>query len=189
MEHSQRDMTEDSEDSEDYTSSSGSSSDDEDSEQNRSDAEEVSVNESATAMPFQLLMPSQSGRTATIPPSNLSNRLANFLPSIKAANVDLEREGENGLKSRSLEVGEDEDEQYVDMNLGLGVLEEVRDSSSEDSDDESSGGEAESTKSNDVGRSADKRKTDVMEDMMGRKKRSRPSIEMVAGENEGSKPE
>ncbi|KAJ9665747.1 hypothetical protein H2201_004234 [Coniosporium apollinis] len=66
----------------------------------------------------------------------LKERLKAFLPQIAAANMELEEEKAAGvLDERSLEQaneGDDVDGQYIEMNLGLGVLEE-RDPNAESS--------------------------------------------------------
>lgn len=51
--------------------------------------------------------------------------LKDFLPQLKAANDELEAERKAGtLKNRKIEAEGEEDGQYIEMNLGLGVLEE-----------------------------------------------------------------
>ncbi|KAF1924208.1 uncharacterized protein M421DRAFT_14286, partial [Didymella exigua CBS 183.55] len=68
--------------------------------------------------------------------------LKDFLPQLKAANEELEAERKQGtLKKREIDAvdGED-DEQYIEMNLGLGVLKmkDGEDSSTSGSDTEMS---------------------------------------------------
>lgn len=57
---------------------------------------------------------------------NLRERLKDFLPQIAAANEELERERSAGtLGARNMEdVDEEAQEEFIEMNLGLGVLEE-----------------------------------------------------------------
>jgi hypothetical protein len=68
--------------------------------------------------------------------------LKDFLPQLKAANDELEAERRAGtLKQRAIDAGSEEEEgQYIEMDLGLGVLEErnadaVGSSSSSDEED------------------------------------------------------
>ncbi|TGZ84811.1 hypothetical protein EX30DRAFT_360799 [Ascodesmis nigricans] len=83
--------------------------------------------------------------TFTAPPgerSDLLSRLNEFLPELQAANATLD-------PSRNMEELDSEDEQYIEMNLGLGVLKQIRpgqtdvssdeefDSSSDDDEEES----------------------------------------------------
>lgn len=186
---SDHNASEDFEDSEDYTSSSGSSSsgdssDDEDAtHSNHLASDSQGGRDSPASSSLPLLMPSSTGRTGTLPPTDLSSRLADFLPSLKAANESLEQDQEReGLASRTLEVADDEDEPHVDMNLALGVLEEVRESGSEDSEDTSS--ESEDSKEGQAtvvqAQTDSKRKGGALDSLMGRKKkRPKPAIEVV----------
>ncbi|RPB23767.1 hypothetical protein L211DRAFT_838197 [Terfezia boudieri ATCC MYA-4762] len=59
--------------------------------------------------------------------SEIFTRINTFLPELRAANAQLESEIVQGrISERRIEdVGEDE-EQYIEMNLGLGVLEEKK---------------------------------------------------------------
>ncbi|KAI5251484.1 hypothetical protein E4T42_04223 [Aureobasidium subglaciale] len=107
--------------------------------------------------PSQSPVPSQSSSTipSTIPTlrpktqkpsfarpaaSDLQSRLQSFLPQMAAANAELEKLAkEGGLEGKRLEdVGEGEE--YVEMELGLGVMEAKKEGedSSDDSSDESS---------------------------------------------------
>jgi Domain of unknown function (DUF4598) len=71
------------------------------------------------------------------------SRLDQFLPALRNANADLEANPDQ-LQARNLESVE-EGEQYIEMNLGLGVLEEktagVTDTETDSSSDESSSSE------------------------------------------------
>jgi hypothetical protein len=64
--------------------------------------------------------------------------LRDFLPKLKAANEELESERQAGtLKDKMMDnAGEEADGQYIEMNLGLGVLEE-RDPDAKDDESES----------------------------------------------------
>ncbi|CUS09722.1 unnamed protein product [Tuber aestivum] len=60
--------------------------------------------------------------------SDLMSRLNSFLPAMEAANKNLQVEIEDGTAGkRNIEVLDEEGEGYIEMNLGLGVLEEKRD--------------------------------------------------------------
>ncbi|KAJ5960636.1 uncharacterized protein N7479_007786 [Penicillium vulpinum] len=76
--------------------------------------------------------------------SEILSRLTAFLPKIKDANEDLQRQIEAGKAGDLVLDNADENGgQYIEMDLGLGVLEEKRDSDSssdEKSDDEESKG-------------------------------------------------
>jgi len=58
---------------------------------------------------------------AMLPTSDISSRLSTFLPQLKEANAAL---SPNQI-SKLDEVSDDE-EHYIEMNLGLGVLKEVK---------------------------------------------------------------
>ncbi|KAI9757085.1 MAG: hypothetical protein M1815_002199 [Lichina confinis] len=65
------------------------------------------------------------GRTG----ADVLTRLSTFLPELAASNEQLEEERASGkIEERQLE-NVREDEAHIEMNLGLGVLEEVKDSS------------------------------------------------------------
>ncbi|EEH40953.1 hypothetical protein PAAG_02929 [Paracoccidioides lutzii Pb01] len=72
--------------------------------------------------------------------SSLRNKLASFLPELKAANKDLEKEIAAGNVARvELDHNEDAevDGEYIEMNLGLGVLEEQADATTSDTNTDS----------------------------------------------------
>lgn len=78
--------------------------------------------------------PEMNGQSSTESARDLQSRLTAFLPQLAAANQQLETDG-GGHSIEDVEDGE----QHIEMNLGLGVLEEKRDdgsSSSEESSDE-----------------------------------------------------
>ncbi|KAI6833600.1 hypothetical protein KC367_g2439 [Hortaea werneckii] len=78
--------------------------------------------------------PQMNGQASTESARDLQSRLSAFLPQLAAANQQLETDG-GGHSIEDVEDGE----QHIEMNLGLGVLEEKRDdgsSSSEESSDE-----------------------------------------------------
>jgi Domain of unknown function (DUF4598) len=70
------------------------------------------------------LVATQSKIKMSPTPTNLRLRLSKFLPELQQANIHLEEAG-NALVSQLDDVADDE-EHYIEMNLGLGVLEEVR---------------------------------------------------------------
>ncbi|KAH7083984.1 hypothetical protein FB567DRAFT_561890 [Paraphoma chrysanthemicola] len=98
--------------------------------------------------------------------------LKEFLPQLKAANDELEAQRKAGtLDSKMIDAGEEEDaEQYIEMDLGLGVLEEkdpnADDDSSSDSDDTLDGNEKEK---------------DVLGKLMGRTNSRKPVVVQEVG--------
>ncbi|KAL2828431.1 hypothetical protein BDW59DRAFT_159636 [Aspergillus cavernicola] len=178
----------DDNDDDDYTSSSGSSlssSDgegDEDvhSETGAAEREQqtqerdanTSVNENDEQMPSLPARRKPNIRRLNEQPSLLS-KLSAFLPQMKSANEDLEREVAAGrVKELQLDNEDDDhsDGQYIEMNLGLGVLEEKR------SGDDQSSGEEEAKHSGNHGPSGE---TNVLDKLMGKEKTSseKPSIQ------------
>ncbi|KAL4989334.1 hypothetical protein BDW68DRAFT_72253 [Aspergillus falconensis] len=166
---------EEDDDDDDYTSSSGSSlssSDDEDDDDDDVQSESAGAingdNERITSLPAR--------RRPNIhrieqEPSLLS-RLSAFLPQMKYANEDLERKIAAG-RGKEIRLDDDVDEesdgqregQYIEMNLGLGVLEEKRPGYEEKDSSESRGQSEE---------------TDLMDRLMGKEKTSssaKPSIQ------------
>ena len=97
-------------DLEDWTSSSSSGSD---SDCDTAKAQSMPISKSRPLHPLAQ-------------PSTLKSRLTSFLPALKKANDTLEHEREAGtLEQRNIENVEDEEEKgYIEMDLGLGVLEE-----------------------------------------------------------------
>ncbi|KAF9736734.1 hypothetical protein PMIN04_000081 [Paraphaeosphaeria minitans] len=97
--------------------------------------------------------------------------LKDFLPKLKAANEELEAQKAIGTLQTSELVGDEEadgDEQYIELNLGLGVLEEkdddVGEGALETPDNDSEGGNAEQR---------DQEK-DILGKLMGREKPTEP---------------
>jgi len=98
--------------------------------------------------------------------------LKDFLPQLKAANEELEAQKKAGtLKSLESVEGQDEGEPYIEMDLGLGVLEEKDPNADSDKD---SASDAEDS---------DKEK-DVLGKLMRREKRDPASIEVVQNTTE-----
>lgn len=125
--------------------------------------------------------------------TSLHARLCSFLPALAAANRVLEQEHAEGrLAERNMEIGdrnengeeeEHEDEgQYIEMNLGLGVLKEIREGDTDsESDSSASGSEWEGLETD------SNSKRDVLGDLLGAsdtRKRKKPVIEDVSGEAE-----
>ncbi|EKG16997.1 hypothetical protein MPH_05823 [Macrophomina phaseolina MS6] len=115
------------------------------------------------------------------PPSTLSDRLKAFLPQLAAANEELERDRATGkLAQMSLENVGDDEERYIEMNLGLGVLKE-RDPNRMDSDSESDDEPADAMDTDADGQQDKKTKEeDILGKLMGRKKaKAGPGIQEV----------
>ncbi|KAF2434020.1 hypothetical protein EJ08DRAFT_21259 [Tothia fuscella] len=105
----------------------------------------------------------------------LLDRLKTFLPALEKANGELEKAREDGtLKDKVLDDAEDGEEEYIEMDLGLGVLEEKRPGVINESDDEmSSDNETESL-------GEEKNEKDILGSLLGqRHKRKAISIEEV----------
>ncbi|GKZ29641.1 hypothetical protein AbraIFM66950_005795 [Aspergillus brasiliensis] len=133
---------EDDEDEDDYTSSSGSSDSDSDSDDDEEQEQQVNQKEN-TKTPTTTSTSDDIPRIPAIPKPrihrinknpDLLSRLSAFLPQMKSANERLEQEIAAGrAKDVRLELdGDDDDDEemegkrYIEMNLGLGVLEEKR---------------------------------------------------------------
>ncbi|KAH6875941.1 hypothetical protein BKA58DRAFT_131896 [Alternaria rosae] len=93
--------------------------------------------------------------------------LKDFLPQLKAANEELEAQKKAGtLKSLESVEGQDEGEPYIEMDLGLGVLEEKDPNADSDKDSASDAEDGNTEK-------------DVLGKLMGREKRDPANIEVV----------
>ncbi|RDW76620.1 NOPCHAP1/New4 family protein [Aspergillus mulundensis] len=162
------------EDDDDYTSSSGSSlssSDDEEDDDAKSESAGLDGdNEGITSLPARR---KPNIRRIEQEPG-LLGRLSAFLPQMKSANEDLEREIAAGRgKDIQLDDGDEDEEndsqregQYIEMNLGLGVLEEKRPGDEEDKEAPGSHGPTGNT--------------DLMDRLMGKEKKNssdKPSIQ------------
>ncbi|KAG0125861.1 hypothetical protein HOY82DRAFT_581238 [Tuber indicum] len=132
--------------------------------------------------------PKKPRMAAVDTPSDLMSRLDAFLPAMEAANKDLQAEVEDGtIGKRNIEVLDVEEERYIEMNLGLGVLEGKRDGSvSEPSG--SGSGESE-------GEEGDEEDHDVLLRLLnsskrhGKGPRGKPSIEVVEHSKDTPTPE
>ncbi|KAJ0415276.1 hypothetical protein BJY00DRAFT_318037 [Aspergillus carlsbadensis] len=130
-------------DDDDYTSSSGSSlsssseEDDDDDDTHGEIARESGLSGDSDQITSLPARKKPNIRRFNNPPSLLS-KLSAFLPQMKSANDDLEKEIAAGRsKDIQLDAEDDEDDehrngQYIEMNLGLGVLEEKRRGDDED---------------------------------------------------------
>ncbi|KAL6234474.1 hypothetical protein BDW75DRAFT_163939 [Aspergillus navahoensis] len=161
-------------DEDDYTSSSGSSlsssDDDGDDEAQSEPAGGIKLdNEGITSLPAR--RKPNINRIEQEP--SLLSRLSAFLPQMKSANENLEREIAAG-RGKEIRLDDDVDEesdgqregQYIEMNLGLGVLEEKRPGDEEEKDASGFRGQFEDT--------------DLMDRLMGKEKTSssvKPSIQ------------
>jgi hypothetical protein len=124
------------------TSSEGTSSDD--SSNNSIKSEESEQTASIVSNQVYTLLPKNRMPTfdvSDLKSSSIMSRLPGFLTQMKSANEQLEAEKTiTGASSRKIEIDDNEvtDGQYIEMNLGLGVLEEKNgDDSSSDSSDSS----------------------------------------------------
>ncbi len=116
---------------------------------------------------------------------DLRTRLSAFLPQLQKANADLDNATEAGLRQLD-EVADDEDH-YIEMNLGLGVLQEKRASSAqadglrladEDGTSSSEDSDSYSTEAGDNGNGQNVDRA-VLTNLMGAKQsgRKKPSIQ------------
>ncbi|KAJ5902082.1 hypothetical protein N7495_002610 [Penicillium taxi] len=173
-------------DDDDFTSSSGSSSES-DSEKSSDDEEDNSKHEeSLTNSTAKSSIPSVPARRKPVirkmnTNKDLMSRLSAFLPEMKNANEELEKEIAAGRgKDLVLDDADDADgKEYIEMNLGLGVLEEKKKDdktnfwSNVESDDEIS---TELKKKSEL-----KPDSDVLDTLMGgiQSNGDKPSIEEV----------
>ncbi|OBW63790.1 MAG: Cysteine proteinase [Aureobasidium pullulans] len=120
--------------------------------------------------------------------SDLQSRLQTFLPQMAAANAELEKLAqEGGLEGKRLEdVGEGDE--YVEMELGLGVMEEKKegDESSDESSDETSDDSSEDSSEDDdeedkAQKKKQKEKEQKEKDILGRLMGHKQGREKAAG--------
>jgi hypothetical protein len=174
----------DDDDDDDYTSSSGSSltssdeEDDDDDDTNGEIARESGLSgdsDQITSLPARKMPNIRRFNN----PSSLLSKLSAFLPQMKSANEDLEKEIAAGRsKDIQLDAEDDEDDehrngQYIEMNLGLGVLEEKRPGDDENFSD----GET-----NEHGNQGEAQETNVLDRLMKKEKASssdKPSIQEI----------
>ncbi|KAI9816865.1 MAG: hypothetical protein M1827_001510 [Pycnora praestabilis] len=115
--------------------------------------------------------------------TDLASRLASFLPEMAAANASLEDDRAAGrLQDRQLENVENDEEGYIEMNLGLGVLEDKdpdADGTSSSSDESSNeDGETTGEPEGNINKVTQKER-DIMGRLMGGRNNTRPNIEEI----------
>lgn len=140
--------------SESHGDDEDSSSEAESSSDNDSTSEEEDNNDIPTLKPG--VKPDfSSARKLTAGAPSLQDRLKSFLPQLAEANSKLAKDGVNAFSME--DVGEDEP--HIEMDLGLGVLEEKREGENESEDEDEDGEEKERKR----------KEKDVMSELMGRK--------------------
>ncbi|RHZ71835.1 hypothetical protein CDV55_108628 [Aspergillus turcosus] len=178
---------EEEDDDDDYTSSSGSDSDsdsDGDGEHEDQDADYSSDLASGAGSSLPRISAQQKPRIHRMAKEpDLLSRLSAFLPKMKSANEDLEREiaAGRGKDLQLDEVENQEEGQYIEMNLGLGVLEEKRADGSSSTDNEEIGDGPEPANDEDAAGLDTKLKkdSDILDKLMGKKRSSdqKPTIQ------------
>ncbi|KAF7113618.1 hypothetical protein CNMCM5793_002974 [Aspergillus hiratsukae] len=174
-------------DDDDYTSSSGSddgSGIDGDGEHEDQDADYSSDLASGAGSSLPRISAQQKPRIHRMAKEpGLLSRLSAFLPKMKSANEDLEREIAAG-RGKDLQLDEEENQeegQYIEMNLGLGVLEEKRADGSSSTDDEEIGdGPGPANDEDAAGLDTRlKKDSDILDKLMGKKRSSdqKPAIQ------------
>ena len=151
------------------TASSSADSDSDDASTSDSDSEEDASEEEeeiATLKPGVKPDFSRARAIASGAPS-LEDRLKAFLPQLAEANSRLQKGGEGEY---SMEVV-GEDEPHIEMDLGLGVLEETNGDGGSESDEE------EGEEKGEGGR--ERKEKDVMGELMGKKENQTAGIEEV----------
>jgi hypothetical protein len=150
------------------TSDSDASSSSEESDDSTSDGEDED-DEIATIKPGT--KPNFSAQVASGAPS-LADRLKSFLPQMAEANSKLEQGDANEYSMEAVK----DDEPHIEMDLGLGVLEETNGKDGDDSDDD----EDENLEEDASASPERKRKEkDVMGKLMGKKENQTAGIEEV----------
>ncbi|GLB45178.1 putative protein with domain of unknown function (DUF4598) [Lyophyllum shimeji] len=81
--------------------------------------------------------PTQRPEPHPVPESELLARIRAFLPALEASNVELAQRAQNDPSSVDIEHVDDGAEQYIEMNLGLGLFEQRGSRPEGDSEDES----------------------------------------------------
>ncbi|GIK04490.1 hypothetical protein Aspvir_008573 [Aspergillus viridinutans] len=180
--------SEQNDDDDDYTSSSGSDGDSDSDSDSGSDGDgenedqeaDYSSDQAGSSLPHISAQQKPRIHRMTREPDLLS-RLSAFLPKMKSANEDLQREIAAGRgKDLQLDEVENQEGQYIEMNLGLGVLEEKRADGSSSTDEELGDG-PESANDEDAAELDTKlqKDSDILDILMGRKKSSdqKPTIQ------------
>ncbi|PGH17635.1 hypothetical protein AJ79_00997 [Helicocarpus griseus UAMH5409] len=179
------DETSSSGESESSISSSCSSSSSSDSESESESDDVVNTSTADDIIPIPERPPHLKPSIGRLDGSTLRDRLTSFLPELQAANEELEKEIAAGNVPR-VELDHDkdaEDGQYIEMNLGLGVLEEKGDDTISDTSSESESTVSYEEDNNNEKETQPKARgdTNVLNKLMGNKsKTKRPNIEEVA---------
>ncbi|PKX94153.1 NOPCHAP1/New4 family protein [Aspergillus novofumigatus IBT 16806] len=177
--------SEDDDEDDDYTSSSGSDDDsdsDGDGEDEDQEADYSSDQASRAGSSLPRIPAQQKPRIHRMTKEpDLLSRLSAFLPKLKSANEDLQREIAAGRgKDLQLDEVENQEGQYIEMNLGLGVLEEKHADGSTSTDEEIGDGR-ESANDEDAAELDTKlqKDSDILDKLMGKKKSSdqKPTIQ------------
>jgi Domain of unknown function (DUF4598) len=123
-------------DQDDDTSSSGSDPDETSVERNSDEAQDSLGQPLKTSSDVEDDSSEEAEHIQTVPlakkppitaagqSSDLRSKLSSFLPKLQKANADLLKSGEVMMKR--LDEVEDDEEHYIEMNLGLGVLKEKK---------------------------------------------------------------
>ncbi|OAG42866.1 hypothetical protein AYO21_02817 [Fonsecaea monophora] len=106
----------DSEDSDSEESSEEEDLDSEDDDEDENEGVEDHLDASDSGVPQFNTLPA--------PASDLKSRLQSFLPQLRQANAELDNAG--GVVDRRVDHVSDEEEHYIEMEVGLGVLSEER---------------------------------------------------------------
>ncbi|KAA8651893.1 hypothetical protein EYZ11_009460 [Aspergillus tanneri] len=161
----------DDRDEDDFTSSSGSNTSEDESDE---DNDEQAQSGDGDVKSDDGSLPHISGCSKPLirrvdKDPGLMARLSAFLPQIRSANEDLQREIDagRGKNLRLDEVDELHEGRYIEMNLGLGVLEEQH---SDDHVDKSDGGHTNHSES-----SSKQNDSNNLEKLMGKNEEASPS--------------
>ncbi|KAE8378869.1 hypothetical protein BDV26DRAFT_181816 [Aspergillus bertholletiae] len=128
--HASPDENDSNSEDDDYTSSSGSDSDEDDEVSDKEEGHDRDVksdNGSDHSLP-RIPAPQKPQMYRIDKNPDLLSRLSAFLPQMKSANDKLQQEIEAG-RGKDLMLDDEDDQtdgQYIEMNLGLGILEEKR---------------------------------------------------------------
>ncbi|RJE25778.1 hypothetical protein PHISCL_01891 [Aspergillus sclerotialis] len=175
------DATSPSSSSPDSTSSESTSSsgDDSDEEEEDEDSDEEADN-NPSEEPLTNVPGRQKPRIHRVEKNlDILSRVSAFLPKMKDANESLEREiaAGRGADLRVDNVGEEDEGRYIEMNLGLGVLEEKK----PDDNDSPSSDEDDDMRDSDEDGSSKQTDSNVMNKLMGTKQSmsKKPTIEEI----------
>lgn len=96
----------------------------EDEDEENSEYEELNLDDDESDSDDEIInfQPRDKKPTFKFEPSNLSERLGSFVSELKGANEQLVAEGGANL---SMELTDSDEGEHIELNLGLGVLEEV----------------------------------------------------------------